>query len=186
MATYILRTFFLQITFTFFSLSAMSQGIFDEKFDNCNGGVPCFYCGDSVAHYTKDLNGYFAWNINHSYNNSRYVLKSFDVMYEVFVDSAGHACVISIKSIGVGWSWLLKDDIRKWINTMRDWKPAIKNGSPINSSVVIECNFRENFLWSKYVQPPAPFYGYLLIMKMCVFLQEIVKLLMSHACTKKQ
>jgi hypothetical protein len=149
------KTCYLQALFLLLALSAKAQGLFDEKFKSCIQDSSCIYCGDTMAHYTKDLTDYVAWNVNHSYNNTRYELKNFDVMYEVFVDSAGRTCVVSDKSLGVGWSWLMKDDVRKWLTNMPDWKPAVKNGKPINSSVIIEAVFRNNSVGVKYIASPA-------------------------------
>jgi hypothetical protein len=40
-------------------------------------------------------------------------MNNFNVLYEVFVDSAGHAVVTSIKSLGFGYSLQVNDDIRR-------------------------------------------------------------------------
>jgi len=141
----------LALAFILLSITTKGQGKFEEKYDDCGSKETCFYCGDTVAHYKKSLGEYFKWQIEHSYNIRRYVTKDFDVLYEVFVDSTGRTCVTSVQSIGAGWSWLMKDDIRKWLIDMPDWTPAIKNGLPINSSVIVEISFRTKFFTVRYV-----------------------------------
>jgi hypothetical protein len=134
--------------------SAIAQGVFVEKFDDCSNGVTCFYCGDTMAHYSKNLTEYIGWNFNHSCFQLE--MKNFDVKYEVFVDSTGRTCVVSDNFNGASMSWLLKDDVRKWLTNMPDWKPAIKNGIPINSSIIVEAFFQNNFIRAKYAKPPIP------------------------------
>ena len=136
----------LGIALSFFAAPTRAQGLFDDKFPNCNSGEPCVYCGDTLAHYVKDLTNYMIYCIEHSYNNSRYESKSFDVVYELFVDSTGRTCVVSAKSLGLGWSWLMKDDVRKFLNNMADWKPAVKDHHAINSTVIVEAKFISNYL----------------------------------------
>lgn len=149
------RPLLLGAIFTLYSLSVQAQGKFEEKYDDCGGKGTCFYCGDSIAHYKEQLGKYFKWQIEHSYNIRRYDTRNFDVLYEVYVDSTGRTCVTSIQSIGLGSSWLMKDDVRKWLIDMPDWTPAIKNGTPINSSVIIELSFRNNFFSANYISPEA-------------------------------
>ena len=145
---------FLLLLFCSSCINASAQGLFDEQFDDCPIMKPCVYCGDTAAHFTRGLSKYFADKITHSIYNSTYNLKNFNVLYEVFIDSAGRPCVTSIESLGFGYSLQVKDDIRRWIADMDDWKPAVKQGKPINSTVILEFKFTANFLGVNYVKAP--------------------------------
>ena len=124
------------------TLSAGAQGLFGEKYHNCVKRDMCLYCGDTVAHF-DGLSKHFEWQISHSPNG--YEARNFTAYYEVSVDSAGHACVISVRNLGTATSWAMKDDILRWINEMPAWKPALKNGQPINSSVILKFKLYRSF-----------------------------------------
>ncbi len=135
--------------------ASLAQGLFSEKFKECAVTTPCFYCGDTPAHYSKPIVSYIIGKINSSVNNSNYILKNFDVQYEMLIDSSGHTCVTSIQSLGFGFSWQIKDDIRKWLTNMPDWQPAKKDGKSINSSVILKLKFVANMMQGKFVEPPV-------------------------------
>ena len=128
----------------FFLISSVvyGQGIFEEKYDDCKTMDTCLYCGDTPARYSKDLTDYFKWKIEHATHG--YHLKSGSVFFDVHIDSSGEACVLSINdkcSIGE-----MKNDLRQWINQMTDWKPAVKNNQPINTTIALEFEFIANWL----------------------------------------
>lgn len=136
--------------------SVSAQGLFEEKYKACMLDTACVYCGDSMAYYPENLTHWVVNKIEHSVNNSMYEMRSFDVLYEVLVDSTGKSCVVSVRSMGASYSWLLKEDIRKWLTGLAGWHPAIKGGRPINSTLIIEAAVRNNFLGLSLVGPPQP------------------------------
>ena len=73
-----------------------------------------------------------------------YSIKNGHIFYEVHIDSLGHPCIISIKDIGMIGE--IRNDFRLWIKQMTDWKLAIKNEQPINSTIVLEFNHLHNWL----------------------------------------
>jgi len=138
------------------AVSVSAQGLFEEKYKACMVDTACIYCGDSMAWYPENLTHWVVNKIEHSVNNSMYEIRSFDVLYEVLVDSTGRSCVVSIRSVGASYSWLLKEDIRKWLTGLAGWHPATKNGVAINSTLIIEASFRSNFFGMKLASPPTP------------------------------
>jgi len=135
----------------FCSLSASGQGLFLDKYDNCRDAIPCLYCGDTVAHPSQNLNEFIKWELEHSNNGGRFGKIGLKVIFEIYIDSTGHPCVLSIKDESFNWG--LKDYLRRSINSMPNWIPAIKNGKPINSTVLLQVDFRDNWFWTQLISP---------------------------------
>lgn len=131
------------------TVSAHAQGLFSEKFKSCTPAETCIYCGDSAAYYKKDLGKHIEWALEHSPNAATYDFRNFDVLYELYIDSNGHTCVPSIKSLGGSFSWAQREDIRRALTNMSDWVPATTQGVPVNSTIVLEIAFRNNFFFMK-------------------------------------
>lgn len=150
------RVVFIWLVLVLVCQAANAQGLFEDKYKGCLADTACVYCGDSMAYYPGNLTKYIVDKIEHSVHTSMYELRSFDVFYEVFVDSSGTSCVVSFRSMGASYSWLLRDDIRKWLTGLPGWHPAVKDGHPINSTLIIEAAFRNNFLGLSLAGPPEP------------------------------
>jgi hypothetical protein len=90
-----------------------------------------------VAHYKKRLNERFQFSLDHG--QQRWVGTTGTMYFEVEVDSTGHSCVRSIKDEIPMPD--VRNTLRMSINQLYDWQPAILNGRPINSTVIIKTHF---------------------------------------------
>ena len=121
-----------------FTISAKAQVQFNEKYTDCINDKPCYYCGDSVAHYKKRLNERLQYSMDHGIQ--KWVGTSGHMYFEIEVDSTGHSCVKGIKD-EVHMSDV-KNTLRICINELYDWRPAISNGHAINSTLIIDIHFQ--------------------------------------------
>ncbi len=146
---YHMKKYITLISLLVIVVTTHAQGLLEEKYDDCNSKDTCLYCGDKKAHFHQKLTDYFKWQIEHAVHG--YDMKSGDIFYEVVIDTNGHSCVLSVKNRGNNWD--MKNDIRSWINQMEGWVPAQKNGNKIASTVLLDFQFRVNWMSVHYVQP---------------------------------
>jgi hypothetical protein len=128
---------YICLLLTFLTLSAKAQTLFSEKYKECIVDSPCYYCGDTVAHYKRDFVKRIQYNIDHGL--MKWMETSGRMFLEVQVDSTGHSCVRSIKDETRMWD--VKNTVRMAINQLYDWTPAISDHHPINSTVILEAHF---------------------------------------------
>ena len=140
---------YLFLLFSFFTVSAKAQVLFNEKYKDCGNDKPCYYCGDSAAYYKKRINERLQYSMDHSMQ--KWMGTSGHMYFELSVDSSGHSCVKSIKD-EVHMSDL-KNTLRMSINELYDWQPAILNGHPINSTLIIDIHFLGNRASINFVKP---------------------------------
>ncbi len=134
-----------------FTVSAKAQVLFDEEYKDCNTNKPCYYCGDSVAHYKKRIDERLQYTIDHGLH--KWMSTSGHMYFEFEVDSTGHSCVKSIKDETHMSD--MKNNLRICINGLYDWQPAILNGHPINSTLIIDLRFLGNRATVGFVKPDA-------------------------------
>ena len=140
---------YLCLLLSAFTLHANAQVLFGEKYKDCNNDKPCYYCGDSVAHYKKRINERLQYGLDHGLQ--KWVGTSGHMYFEIEVDSTGHSCVKSIKD-DVHMSDL-KNTQRVCINGLYDWQAAILNGRAINSTLIIDLHFLGNRASINFVKP---------------------------------
>lgn len=131
------------------SLSAGAQPLLEEAYTDCKGAEACLYCGDRIAQPKENLTKYFKWKIEHA--PYRYDAKYGKITYELYVDSNGHACVISVLDRGLNYA--LKNDIRKWLNASDIWTAAVKNGHTINSTVLVQFDTHREWFGVTFAKP---------------------------------
>jgi len=102
-----------------------------------------------VARYKKRINERLQYSMDHGLQ--KWVGTVGHMRFELEVDSSGHSCV---KSIGdeVRMSDV-KNTLRMCINGLYDWQPAILNGRPINSTLIIDIHFLGNVANISFVKP---------------------------------
>jgi len=139
---------YLCLLFSLFTADAKAQVLFSEKYRDCIT-KPCYYCGDTVARYKKRINERLQYSMDHGLQ--KWVGTVGHMRFELEVDSSGHSCV---KSIGdeVRMSDV-KNTLRMCINGLYDWQPAILNGRPINSTLIIDIHFLGNVANISFVKP---------------------------------
>ncbi len=131
------------------AVNAKAQALFNEKYKDCNSVKPCYYCGDSMAHYKKRIHERLQYAMDHGLQ--KWVGTSGHKYFEIEVDSTGHSCVKSIKD-EVHMSDV-KNTERMCINGLYDWQPAISDGRPINSTLIIDLHFLNNYANVSFVKP---------------------------------
>jgi hypothetical protein len=128
---------YLCLLLTLLATNAKAQFLFGQKYKDCINDKPCYYCGDTVAHYKKRLNERLQYSLDHGMQ--RWVGTSGTMYFEVEIDSTGHSCVKSTRD-DIPMSDV-RNTLRMSINQLYDWQPAILNGRPINSTVIIKTHF---------------------------------------------
>lgn len=123
--------------------------IFEEEFKDCKDPQRCLYCGDTIAMPTTSLTKYFKRKIEHAPYG--YDAKYGKINFELYVDSTGHPCVISIEDRGLNWQ--LKNDFRVWLGEMKEWRPAIRNGRPINSNIILQADTHREWFSVGLISP---------------------------------
>ena len=131
------------------SVGAKAQVLFNEKYNDCINGKPCYYCGDSMAQYKNRLNERLQHSVDHGLH--KWVGTSGHMYFEIEVDSTGHSCVKSIKD-EVHMADV-KRSLKMCINGLYEWQPAISNGHSINSTLIIDIRFLDNRASINFVKP---------------------------------
>ncbi len=122
---------------------------FPKKYKDCDIKDTCIYCGDIHAMYTKNITSKIQRSLDHG--AAKWMSTSGRIFYEINVDSTGHSCVLSIKD-EVHMSDLT-ENVRRCINNLWDWTPAMLAGHPINSTVILELYFIGDAASVKFIKP---------------------------------
>jgi hypothetical protein len=117
--------------------SVRSQGLFEEKYDECVAIPRCLYCGDPLPEPPYNFRRLIIDKIHSS--PMGYNFRDGKLMFEILVDSTGHPCVASIDD--QVYCADMKKDILMILNDMRNWKPAKVNGHRINSTMILQFDF---------------------------------------------
>ncbi len=128
---------YLCLLFILFAINANAQPLFKEKYKDCTLEKPCYYCGDAIASYKKGLSERLQRSINNGQH--KWVGTNGNMYFEIEVDSTGHSCVRSIKDEIPMWD--VKNVLTTSINNLYDWQPAILDGHPINSTLILRIHF---------------------------------------------
>ena len=137
------------LLFFFVTVSAKAQVLFNEKYTECNDIKPCYYCGDSTAHYKKRIDERLNYSMKHGMQ--RWVNTAGHMYFEIEVDSTGHSCVRSIKDDVHIWD--VKNTLRVCINGLYDWQPASSGNHAINSTLIIDVHFLGQRANISFVKP---------------------------------
>ncbi|MCD6012699.1 MAG: hypothetical protein K0Q79_2561 [Flavipsychrobacter sp.] len=129
---------YLLLLLSIFTLSAHSQGLFEEKYDDCSSIKPCRYCGDTLPRPPINFREKIAQKIETRPSGYSWI-KPGKLLYEILIDSTGHSCIVSIDDQLLCYE--MKQDILEVINDMFRWKPAVLFGRPINATMVLQFDF---------------------------------------------
>ena len=137
------------ITIIFFVQSAIAQTLFKDKYRDCTKDTSCYYCGDKPASFKRSLSQQLQRSVEHG--TVKVMSTSGRMFFEIQVDSTGHSCVSSSKDETNMRD--VKDNIRRCINNLWDWTPAQVNQHPINSTVIVELHFVDDFVSLRFIKP---------------------------------
>lgn len=137
------QIFTILILLTFFNSRA--QNLYSEQFNDCHQAKFsfCLDCGETKAQSEVDINEYFKKNLT----NISPKLKG-QVFVQVIVDSIGNQCVKSLQAETN--KSIKKLNLKDKINSMTDWKPAISNGKQQSATVVLEFQFNNGQVETKF------------------------------------
>lgn len=128
---------YLVLILSLYAVFARSQGLFEEKYDECSIIKPCRFCGDTLPQPPYNFNRLIIDRIHNT--PWGYNLRTGKLLFEILIDSTGQACVVSIDD--QVYCADMKKDILIAINEMHNWKPAILFGHPINATMVLQFDF---------------------------------------------
>ena len=128
---------------TFLFLTGFSQHLYKEKFPSCYINGFCLDCGTVKSDYDGRLDSFIVNNLSpKSINNLSGLIE-----VQILVDSTGHCCLMSMKNESNFESKKLK--LEQLFESMNNWKPALKNTTPINASLCFQLNFEKGKLHLK-------------------------------------
>lgn len=139
--------FSVLLILAFITSSAWSQVIFKYDFKDCEPSDICMYCGDSVARPTVKVAKYVQKRMNRAhfeYNGGGRKMR-----FQVHIDAVGKLCVISIDDKYDMWQ--LRKDLRVELNNMPNWIPAMKDGQPIASTIILEFTCYRDYMDIRYI-----------------------------------
>ena len=128
---------FLTLIGLFLISSIFGQHLYPEKFEGCNTSRFCLDCGDTKAKPPSEFGNEFLSNLNEKY------LKKINgtIEVQIFVDTIGKPCLLSSKNASNIKSKKL--NLQNGINYTSNWKPAISDGKPTQSSVSLVIIFKD-------------------------------------------
>jgi ligand-binding sensor domain-containing protein len=116
---------------------SFGQHLYPEKFEGCNTSRFCLDCGDSKAEPPTEFGNELLSNLN-----KKYLKKiSGTIEVQILIDTIGKPCLLSAKNGSNIKSKKLK--LQNGINNTSNWKPAISDGKPKQSSVSMVIIFKE-------------------------------------------
>lgn len=126
----------------FISSSAWGQILFERECKDCLTDNICLYCGDSPARPSVKLGKYLQKRLDKA--QFEYNGRGLEMRFQIYVDAAGKVCVLSIDDRYDMWQ--LRKDLLIELNHMPNWAPALKDGQPIGSSMVLVFNcYKDHF-----------------------------------------
>ncbi len=141
---------YLFLALCFWAQSATAQFLFKEKYKDCTTDSACYYCGDKIASYKS---GGLVYKLQKwtERGGAKWMHTSGRIYFEIEIDATGHSCVRSIKDETHMAD--LKDELRRCINNIYDWQPAIKDNKRISSTVILSLYFLSNVSEIEFVSP---------------------------------
>lgn len=119
----------------FLQVSAYSQNLYPEKYQNCHLATFCLDCGDVLAMPPKT----FVEELNNSLDKKKLAEIKGVIEAQILIDENGKPCLISVMNKTNVASKKL--NLEKAINTVSFWQPAISKNKPKNSSVSLIFEF---------------------------------------------
>ena len=124
-----MKRIFTILILTLLTNISFGQHLYPEKYDECKLSRFCLDCGEPKAQPPQN----FVKEIIDNFNPKFLEKTTGQIEVQILVDSIGKPCLLSAKNeTNIK---LKKINLQKAINNTSNWKPAISEGKPKNSSV---------------------------------------------------